>query len=128
MACSSHTRQDRHSLMKTLPSLPSLYVTCGTCGPSYWNELRTYLLLIFNFFNPFFKIHFYIALDLKSTLLQLHLLYGHKLCSWTRTANLGTTRIPYTTATCSLCFDFANGATTAQRALFPGWSQGNGSW
>ena len=28
----------RHWLTKASPSLPFPYVTCGTCGPSYWNE------------------------------------------------------------------------------------------
>lgn len=94
LACSSHTRKGRHSLMKTLPFLPSLYVTCGTRGPSYWNELWTRLLLFFYFYFLIIFLgggyYFPIALYLKSSSLQLHLPYGHELCSWTRTACFGT--------------------------------------
>lgn len=49
LACTGEeTTLGRHWLTKALPSLPFPYVTCGTCGPSYWNErfLRMCLLLV----------------------------------------------------------------------------------
>lgn len=74
LACIGDAILGRHWLTKALPSLPFPYVTCGTCGSSYWNErfLRMCLLLI--------VIN---LLTIITTIIDIHFskpLNGHELC------------------------------------------------